>query len=98
MLNGKKIVVVMPAYNAAKTLKETYDHLPHEIVDSVILVDDCSHDTTVEVACRLKIKTFSHHLNFGYGRNQKTCYKEALQLGADIVIWCIRTISIRRSW
>jgi glycosyltransferase involved in cell wall biosynthesis len=86
MLNGKKIVVVMPAYNAEKTLLETYNHLPHEIVDNVILVDDRSKDATVAVARELKITTFAHTANFGYGRNQKTCYKEALRLGADIVI------------
>ena len=86
MLNGKKIVVVMPAYNAEKTLLDTYDHLPHEIVDHVILVDDQSKDATVATARRLNILTFVHKLNFGYGRNQKTCYQEALKLGADIVI------------
>jgi len=86
MLNGRTIVVVMPAYNAEKTLSSTYDHLPHEIVDHVILVDDHSRDATVEIAQNLKITTFVHKLNFGYGRNQKTCYREALRLGADIVV------------
>jgi glycosyltransferase involved in cell wall biosynthesis len=86
MLNGKKIVVVMPAYNAVKTLQQTYDALPHEIVDHVILVDDNSRDATVALARELKITTFVHKLNFGYGRNQKTCYREALALGADIVV------------
>jgi glycosyltransferase involved in cell wall biosynthesis len=86
MLNGKTIVVVMPAYNAERTLTETYNHLPHEIVDHVILVDDCSRDATVTVAKELGIHTFVHKLNFGYGRNQKTCYSEALRLGADIVV------------
>jgi glycosyltransferase involved in cell wall biosynthesis len=86
MLNGKKIVVVMPAYNAEKTLQQTYDALPHEIVDHVILVDDNSRDATVALARSLKIATFVHKLNFGYGRNQKTCYREALGLGADIVV------------
>jgi len=86
MLNGKKIVVVMPAYNAEKTLLETYGRLPHEIVDEVILVDDFSQDETVALARLLNITTFVHRVNFGYGRNQKTCYREALRLGADIVI------------
>lgn len=86
MLNGKKIVVVMPAYNAEKTLIDTYEHLPHEIVDEVILVDDNSKDATIAVARKLNIKAFVHKQNFGYGRNQKTCYREALALGADIVI------------
>jgi len=86
MLNGKKIVVVMPAYNAEKTLKETYSHLPHEIVDSVVLVDDYSTDETAQRARELGITTFVHEKNCGYGGNQKTCYREALGLGADIVI------------
>ncbi len=86
MLNGKKIVVVMPAYNAEKTLQRTYDALPHEIVDHVILVDDNSRDATVALARSLKITTFMHKVNFGYGRNQKTCYREALALGADILV------------
>jgi len=86
MLNGKKIVVVMPAYNAEKTLTNTYEHLPHEIVDHVVLVDDHSVDATVAVARELEITTFVHKLNHGYGRNQKTCYTEALKLGADIVV------------
>ena len=86
MMNGKKIVVVMPAYNAEKTLSQTYNHLPHEIVDHVILVDDHSTDATVSIAQNLHITTFVHKLNFGYGRNQKTCYREALALGADIVV------------
>jgi glycosyltransferase involved in cell wall biosynthesis len=86
MLNGKRIVVVMPAYNAEKTLLETYNHLPHEIVDEIVLVDDSSNDDTVSLARDLNIRTFVHKSNFGYGRNQKTCYKEALELGADIVI------------
>jgi glycosyltransferase involved in cell wall biosynthesis len=86
MLNGKKIVVVMPAYNAEKTLQHTYDALPHEIVDHIILVDDHSLDATISIAHDLRITTFAHKLNFGYGRNQKTCYTEALKLGADIVV------------
>jgi len=86
MLNDQKIVVVMPAYNAAKTLKRTYDEVPMDIVDEVLLVDDGSHDDTIELSEKLGIKTFIHEKNFGYGRNQKTCYREALKTGADIVI------------
>lgn len=87
MLNGQKIVVVMPAYNAAKTLKQTYDELPHDIVDEVILVDDCSKDDTAELAHSIGIEhVIVHDNNLGYGGNQKTCYRYALDLGADIVI------------
>ena len=86
MLNGKKIVVVMPAYNAEKTLQKTYNDIPFEIVDDVILVDDASRDRTTEVARGMGIRTVIHETNLGYGANQKTCYKTALELGADIVI------------
>ncbi len=86
MLNNKKIVVVLPAYNAEKTLEATYNEIPREIVDEVLLVDDKSSDRTLEVAERLGIQTFQHHTNLGYGGNQKTCYAEALKLGADIVV------------
>ena len=86
MLQGHRIVVVMPAYNAAKTLKRTYDEVPMDIVDEVLLVDDGSHDDTIELSKELGIKTFIHEKNYGYGRNQKTCYREALKLGADVVI------------
>lgn len=86
MLNGKKIVVVMPAYNAEKTLQRTYDEIPKDIVDDIILIDDRSADRTVEVAKSLGLKVFVHEKNLGYGGNQKTCYKEALRLGADVVI------------
>jgi glycosyltransferase involved in cell wall biosynthesis len=86
MLNGKKIVVIMPAYNAEKTLEKTYREIPFEIVDDVILVDDASSDRTTEVALRLGIKTIIHETNLGYGANQKTCYRVALELGADITI------------
>jgi len=86
MLNGKKLVVVLPAYNAAKTLEITYGEIPFEFVDDVILVDDASRDDTAEVAKRLNIKTIVHENNKGYGGNQKTCYKAALDLGADIVV------------
>lgn len=81
-----KIVVVMPAYNAAKTLKITYDAIPHQAVDQIILVDDGSTDRTLEIARELQLTVFVHTRNFGYGANQKTCYTEALKEGADIVV------------
>jgi glycosyltransferase involved in cell wall biosynthesis len=86
VLNGKKLFVVMPAFNAAKTLVRTFEELPVDVVDRVILVDDGSTDSTANLARELGIVTFLHKDNFGYGRNQKTCYREALRLGADIVI------------
>jgi glycosyltransferase involved in cell wall biosynthesis len=87
MVLGKKVVVVLPAYNAAKTLEQTYQEIPPDIVDEVILVDDASRDNTVEVARQLGIrKIISHDHNKGYGGNQKTCYANALESGADIVI------------
>ena len=86
MIHGKRIVVVLPAYNAAKTLRQTYEELPHEIVDEVILVDDASQDETTTLARQLGIPTFEHAQNLGYGGNQKTCYREALRAGADVVI------------
>ena len=86
MLLNKKIVVVLPAYNAAKTLKRTYDELPHDIIDEVILIDDASLDNTAELAERLGIKTLRHNKNRGYGGNQKTCYTAALARGAGIVV------------
>lgn len=86
MLNGKNIVVVLPAYNAAKTLEKTYREIPFEFVDAVVLVDDASRDDTAEVARSLGIRTVIHPENRGYGGNQKTCYKTALDLGADIVV------------
>ena len=86
MLNGKKIVVVMPAYNAAKTLRKTCEEIPAGVVDEVILVDDGSADETIELAQELGLVTFHHHANMGYGRNQKTCYSEALKAGADIIV------------
>ena len=86
MLNGKRITVVMPAYNAEKTLRKTHSEIPHDIVDNVILTDDASQDRTAEVARQLNIKTFVHMENKGYGGNQKTCYQEALRVGSDIVI------------
>ena len=86
MLNGKKIWIIMPAYNAEHTLVRTYQELPFEVVDGVILVDDHSKDATVALAQTLGIITFQHKKNMGYGRNQKTCFREALRHGADIVI------------
>ena len=87
MINGKKIGVVLPAYNAEKTLKQTLDEIPYDIVDEVILTDDCSQDATAEVAAQLGIKhIIRHEKNRGYGGNQKTCYKKALELGCDIVV------------
>lgn len=86
MLHGKKIVVVMPAYHAEKTLAACYAAIPHDIVDSVLLVDDASDDATVAVAERLGIRTHRHPANRGYGGNQKTCYALALAEGADIVV------------
>jgi len=86
MVNGKKIVVVMPAYNAEKTLEKTYSEIPFEVVDDVILVDDASRDRTAEIARRLGVRTIVHEKNLGYGGNQKSCYRDALSLGADIVI------------
>ena len=85
-LRRPKIVVVMPAYNAAKTLKITYDAIPHNSVDQVILVDDGSTDKTLDIARELQLTAFVHTRNFGYGANQKTCYTEALKEGADIVV------------
>src|SRR5437588_3247376 len=85
MLNGKCIAVVMPAYNAEKTLPATVQELP-DIVDIRILVDDNSADRTVEVARELGLVHFVHDRNYGYGRNQQTCYREALAEGADVVI------------
>jgi len=87
MINGKKIVVVLPAYNAGQTLEITYSEIPFDIVDEVVLVDDRSRDNTVEVARQLGIKhVIEHERNKGYGGNQKTCYDTALKLGGDIVI------------
>jgi len=86
MVLGKKIAVVMPAYNAAQTLEKTYNEIPREVVDEVILVDDFSHDRTAELARSLGIKVFLHDGNYGYGRNQKTCYSEALKIEADIIV------------
>ncbi|TAN43418.1 MAG: glycosyltransferase family 2 protein [Nitrospirae bacterium] len=86
MILNKKLIVVMPAYNAEKTLIQTYEELHHEYVDEVILVDDASWDNTAAVAAKLGIKTIVHEKNKGYGANQKTCYAEALRHGGDIVV------------
>jgi glycosyltransferase involved in cell wall biosynthesis len=87
MLNNKKIVVVLPAYNAAKTLEKTYHEIPMDIVDEVVITDDASTDNTVETAKKIGIKhVLQHQKNRGYGGNQKTCYDYALTLNADIVV------------
>lgn len=87
MINNKKIIVVLPAYNAAKTLEMTYKEIPFDIVDDVILTDDLSNDETVKIAEYIGIRHIvKHDKNRGYGGNQKTCYNKALELGADIVI------------
>ncbi len=84
--NKPKIIVVLPAYNAEKTLSKTINDIPLDIVDEIILVDDCSKDNTVDIAKRHNIKTIKHKNNLGYGGNQKTCYQTALKIGADIVV------------
>ena len=86
MINGKRITVVMPAYNAEKTLIKTYEEIPKDIVDEVILTDDASQDKTVQIARELGIHTLVHEENKGYGGNQKTCYREAVLRGCDIAI------------
>jgi glycosyltransferase involved in cell wall biosynthesis len=86
VFHNHKIVVVMPAYNAARTLERTYREIPLDLVDEVIVTDDASHDETVEIARRMGLRTLVHERNRGYGGNQKTCYAEALRLGADVVV------------
>lgn len=86
MIQGKKVIVVLPAYKAEKTLERTVKSVPAGIVDEFILVDDSSPDATAEVAKRLGLTTIVHEKNLGYGGNQKTCYKAALERGADIVV------------
>jgi glycosyltransferase involved in cell wall biosynthesis len=86
LIDGKKIIVVMPAYNAAKTVERTYAEIPKQYVDEVLLVDDASSDGTFQIATQLGIRTLYHEENRGYGANQKTCYKAALDLGADIIL------------
>ena len=85
MINGQKVIVVLPAYNAEKTLENTWREIPPE-VDDIVLVDDCSRDNTAGLAQTLGITTVVHETNTGYGGNQKTCYRTALDLGADIVV------------
>ncbi|MDR2427094.1 MAG: glycosyltransferase family 2 protein [Endomicrobium sp.] len=85
-MGKEKIVIVMPAYNAAKTIKQTLDDIPQGSYDEIILVDDLSKDTTAETAKNLGLKVIIHEKNKGYGGNQKTCYKAALEAGADIVV------------
>jgi glycosyltransferase involved in cell wall biosynthesis len=86
MLNGKRIAVVMPAFRAERTLRQTLEGIPADVVDDIILVDDASEDRTAQVARALGIHTVVHEANRGYGGNQKTCYREALERGADIVV------------
>jgi glycosyltransferase involved in cell wall biosynthesis len=86
MIHGQKIAVVLPAYQAEKTLERTYADIPKDVVDEVLMVDDGSMDATVEVARRLGITTFRHARNLGYGANQKTCYAQALRCGSDVVV------------
>jgi glycosyltransferase involved in cell wall biosynthesis len=87
MINKKKVVVVMPAYNASETLEKTYNEIPFQLVDDVILVDDHGSDNTYDLAKKLGINhVIRHEFNKGYGGNQKTCYNKALELGADIVV------------
>jgi glycosyltransferase involved in cell wall biosynthesis len=86
MLHRKKIVVVLPAYKAARTLKQAYNEIPLDVVDDVILVDDASNDETAQLAHALGLRVFIHEVNLGYGANQKTCYREALAQGADVVV------------
>jgi len=86
MLEGKRIVVIMPAYNAEKTLKRTYDEIPRDVVDDIVITDDSSGDGTVRLARSLGLDVQVHERNKGYGANQKTCYRRALEKGADIVI------------
>src|ERR1019366_9862 len=86
LIAGQKVIVVLPAYNAEKTLRQTFDEIPHDVVDEIILTDDASHDDTVTVARELGIRTLRHERNRGYGGNQKTCYMAALAAGADIVV------------
>ncbi len=86
MLNGKRIIVVLPAYNAEKTLERTVSELDRNVVDEILLVDDSSSDHTVKLARAIGIRSFLHDKNYGYGRNQKTCYSEALKSNADVIV------------
>ena len=86
MLEGQRIAVVLPAYNAAATLQRAYAEIPRPLVDEILLVDDASQDDTVSISHQLGVRTFAHEANLGYGGNQKTCYGEALKLDADVFI------------
>ena len=86
MILGQKITVVFPAYNAARTLEKTHQALDRQVVDDIILVDDCSQDRTVEIARRLGLHVICHEQNMGYGANQKSCYRVALERGAEVVV------------
>jgi glycosyltransferase involved in cell wall biosynthesis len=86
VFHGKKVVVVMPAYNAARTIEQTTREIPMDLVDEIVVTDDASGDDTVEVARRLGLRTLVHDRNRGYGGNQKTCYEAALEAGAEIVV------------
>ena len=86
MIDGKKLIVVMPAYNAGPMLEKTYRDIPTGIADEIILCDDCSNDNTVQIAESLGLTIIRHHVNKGYGANQKTCYDAALAKGADIIL------------
>lgn len=86
MMEGKKVIVFMPAYNAEKTLEKTYNEIPKDIVDEVFVTDDHSRDNTIELAKKIGLEVYIHEKRRGYGANQKTCYREALKKGADIII------------
>lgn len=86
MIDGQRVAVVLPAYNAAKTLRQTVAEIPRDVVDDIILTDDASTDETISIACELGLYTIVHHKNRGYGGNQKSCYSAALARGADIVV------------
>ena len=94
--NGEKlkVIVVMPAYNAAKTLRLTYEAIPKKHIAQIILVDDDSHDETLKIAKELNLEVFVHARNFGYGGNQKTCYTEALKANADIIVMLHPDLSV----
>ena len=93
MIHGKRVIVVLPAYNAARTLEKTYTELPREVVDEVILVDDASRDETSRIAQRLGITTIVHAKNLGYGGNQKTCYRKPWRAAPTSWSWSTPTTS-----